>query len=261
LLDFLAVEFVERGWDVKAMLRLMVTSAAFRRTAQATNEGLARDPDNRWLTRQNRFRLDAEFVRDTALAVSGLLHPRVGGPSVKPYQPEGFWAARFKEKEYRPSAGEDQYRRGVYTYWCRTYPHPSLQAFDAPSRQLCTADRGRSATPAQALVLLNDTTYGEAARALAARILKTGGNCVSGRLRFAYRLVLARDLQPPEEAILTRLLRKHLAEYYADRVGAEQLLRVGASPSSLAGVDAAEWAAWTSVARVLLNLQETMTRN
>ena len=133
LLDWLAVEFVECGWDVKAIVRLLVTSAAFRQTSQANRHSLQRDPDNRWLTRQNRFRLDAEFVRDNALAVSGLLWPRVGGPSVKPYQPDGFWAARFNEKQYKISVGEDQYRRGVYTYWCRTYAHPSLQAFDAPS--------------------------------------------------------------------------------------------------------------------------------
>jgi hypothetical protein len=252
LLDWLAVELVERGWDVKGLLQLLVTSAAYRQASTA-------DPDNRWLAHQNRFRLDAEFVRDQALAVSGLLTERVGGRSVKPYQPDGYWAARFTEKEYQPSRGEDQYRRGVYTYWCRTYPHPSLQAFDAPPRQLGTAERGRSATPAQALVLLNDPTYGEAARALALRALLAAGPTASARLGFAYRLVLARDIRPPEEAILTGLLEKHRREYAADRPAAARLLRVGAARAP-AGVDEAELAAWTSVARVLLNLQETITR-
>jgi hypothetical protein len=259
LLDWLAAELVARGWDVKYLLRLLVTSAAYRQASAAGRDALERDPDNRWLARQNRFRLDAEFVRDQALAVSGLLADRVGGPSVKPYQPAGYWAARFAEKEYQPSRGEDQYRRGVYAYWCRTFPHPSLQAFDAPPRQPCTAERGRSSTPAQALVLLNDPTDGEAARALAGRALRAGGPTASARLRFAYQLVLARAVRPREEAVLTRLLQKHRGEYAADRAAAARLLRVGAAPPP-AGADAADLAAWTSVARVLLNLRETITR-
>jgi Protein of unknown function (DUF1553)/Protein of unknown function (DUF1549) len=268
LLDWLAVEFVESGWDVKAFLRLLVTSSAYRQASKVEpsqrgslqGETSEPNPDNRWLTRQNRFRLDAEFVRDQALAVSGLLSRKIGGPSVKPYQPEGFWDARYTEKTYLPSRGKDQYRRGVYTYWCRTYPHPSLQAFDAPSRQLCTAQRGRSLTPAQALVLLNDPTYGEAARALALRLLKEGGPTTSSRLHFAFQLVLSRPIRPPEEEILTRLLQKHHDEYAADRAAARRLLRVG-NASTPPNVDVVELAAWTSVARALFNLQETVTRN
>jgi hypothetical protein len=260
LLDWLAVEFIDSGWDVKGLLRLLVTSSAYRQGSNGSRETMERDPDNRWLARQNRFRLDAEFVRDYALAVGGLLSNRVGGPSVKPYQPDGFWTARFTEKEYRPSQGEDQYRRGVYTYWCRTFPHPSLQAFDTPSRQLCTANRDRSATPAQALVLLNDPTYAEAARALAARILRSGGPTSSARLHFAFQLVLARPIRPPEEEILTRLVAKHMNEYNADRGAANQVLQIGSVPLPT-GMDVAELAAWTSVARALLNLQETTTRD
>ena len=168
LLDWLAAELVDSGWDVKHMLKLMVMSrrTGNRRPASAT--ALQKDPDNRWLARQGRFRLDAEMVRDNALAVSGLLSPKIGGRSVKPYQPRGYWAhLNFPVREYENDHGENQYRRGLYTYWCRTFLHPSLLAFDAPTREECTAERTRSNTPLQALVLLNDPTYVEAARVFA----------------------------------------------------------------------------------------------
>src|SRR5207237_8814166 len=166
LLDWLAVEFRESGWDVKKVIKLIVTSDTYRQSSLPTEKLLHADPYNLLLARQGRFRLDAEMVRDNALAISGLLSRKVGGPSVKPYQPAGYWAMmNFPKREWQNDKGDDLYRRGLYTYWCRTFPHPSLVAFDAPSREECTVERPRSNTPLQALVLLNDPIYVEAARA------------------------------------------------------------------------------------------------
>src|SRR5690606_33438519 len=162
LLDWLAVEFIESGWDVKHIVRLIVSSETYRQSSRPTPEQLERDPENRLFARQGRFRLDAEFIRDNALYTSGLLSLKIGGPSVFPYQPEGFWSfLNFPLREWHASTGEDQYRRGLYTWRQRTLPHPSLTAFDASSREECMAERPRSNTPLQALVLLNDPTYVE----------------------------------------------------------------------------------------------------
>ncbi|HEY8504905.1 MAG TPA: PSD1 and planctomycete cytochrome C domain-containing protein [Gemmataceae bacterium] len=279
LLDWLAVEFMDSGWDVKHMLRLMALSATYQQSSErgARSEELgteeafsvpssslraprSEDPENLWLARQNRFRLDAEVIRDGALKVSGLLNPAVGGPSVKPYQPAGYWAyLNFPKREWEPSSGPDQYRRGLYTYWCRTFLHPSLAAFDAPTREECTVARPRSSTPLQALVLLNDPTYVEAARALAARVVREGGETVPRRIAFAFREVLARAPREAEAEVLAALLEKHLAEYRADPGASRRLLGVGQAPAP-PGLDAAELAAWTSVARVLFNLHEAVTR-
>ncbi|HZY88594.1 MAG TPA: DUF1553 domain-containing protein, partial [Gemmataceae bacterium] len=200
-------------------------------------------------------------VRDDALAVSGLLVRKVGGPSVKPYQPAGYWQyLNFPTRTYIADRGPDQYRRGLYTYWQRTFPHPSLLAFDAPSREECTVERPRSNTPLQALVLLNDPTYVEAARALAERVLREGSASAEGRLHFAYRQVLSRHARPEEVKLLIALHERHLMQYKADPKAAAELLRVGQHPLP-ANADAAELAAWTSVARVLLNLHETITRD
>ena len=172
LLDWLATDFIEHGWDVKRTFKLMLMSRAYRQSSVPSKEALAKDPTNDLFSRQNRYRLDAEMVRDNALAVSGLLVDKIGGPSVKPYQPAGYWQyLNFPKREWENDKGESQYRRGLYTYWQRTFLHPSLAAFDAPSREECTVDRPRSNTPQQALVLLNDPTYVEAARALAGRML------------------------------------------------------------------------------------------
>ena len=261
LLDWLAVEFVESGWDVKHVLRLMVKSSAYRQSSVGTKEQHDRDPTNLWLARQNRFRLDAEFVRDNALAVSGLLVRKVGGPSVKPYQPAGYWAyLNFPRRTWVADKGENQYRRGLYTYRCRSFLHPSLLAFDAPTREECTAERPRSSTPLQALVLLNDPTYVEAARVLAARMVKEGGPNPAARLDWAYRHAVSRAIKPEEAQVLEALYRKHLAEYRNDRPAAERLIGTGDAPVPK-DIDAAELAAWTSVARVILNLHETITRN
>lgn len=261
LLDWLATDFIDSGWDVKRMLKLMVMSRAYRQSSVPSKEALAKDPANDLFSRQNRFRLDAEFIRDNALAISGLLVDKIGGPSVKPYQPAGYWQyLNFPKREWENDHGDNQYRRGLYTYWQRTFLHPSLAAFDATSREECTVDRPRSNTPQQALVLLNDPTYVEAARALAGQTLQHGGASTADRLHFAFQRVLIRDPRPDETAILTKLLEKHRQEFASDKSSAENLLAVGdlKSPPDL---DPAEIAAWTSIARALLNLHEAITRN
>jgi hypothetical protein len=261
LLDWLAVDFRENGWDVKRLVKLMVMSHAYRQSSLVTEELKQRDPYNQLLARQSRFRLDAEMVRDNALAVSGLLVEKVGGPSVKPYQPAGYWAMlNFPKREWQNDKGEGLYRRGLYTYWQRTFPHPSLIAFDAPSREECTAERPRSNTPLQALVLLNDPTYVEAARALSEKIVKDGGKTAEERIQFVYRRVLQRTASADELKLLGPLVERHLKEYQADRKAAEALFTVGDKPIPKDG-DIAELAAWTSIARVVLNLHETITRN
>jgi hypothetical protein len=261
LLDWLAVEFMDSGWDIKHMLRLMVTSRTYRQSSHAVKELRERDPANRLLARQGRFRIDAEMVRDNALAISGLLSRKIGGPSVKPYQPAGYWQyLNFPTREYYADHGSSQYRRGLYTYWQRTFPHPSLIAFDAPSREECTVERPRSSTPLQALVLLNDPTYVEAARVFAEHMIKQGGAGLAERLDWAYRRAVSRGVRPEEVKVLAEVYHKHHAEYTADRQAAQKLVSTGEWRVPL-DIDVVELAAWTSVARVILNLHETITRN
>jgi hypothetical protein len=260
LLDWLAVEFRTRKWDVKHIVRLLVNSATYRQSSVATAELRQRDPYNRWFARQGRFVLDAESIRDNALAVSGLLVAKFGGRSVKPYQPAGYWAyLNFPRREWQHDSGEEQYRRGLYTYLCRTFPHPSMLAFNATSREACTVERARSNTPLQALALLNDPSYVEAARALAERIVTSGDSSPESRIGYAYRQVLSRPAQSSEVQILAALYAKHLGQYRDDRKAASELLRVGQRPAPT-NIDPADLAAWTSVARVILNLHETITR-
>ena len=260
LLDWLAVELVDWGWDVKHMVRTLVTSEAYRQSAHAARPLVERDPYNRLFARQSRVRLEAEAVRDNALAVAGLLSPKVGGPSVHPYQPKGYWAhLNFPPREWDDSPGEEQYRRGLYTHWQRAFLHPSLMAFDAPTREECVAERTRSNTPQQALALLNDPTYVEAARAFAERILREGGQSFEERLLWAYARALAREPRAEEAKILAELLRKHRDQYRRDKSAARQLLSVGMAPSA-GKLDPAELAAWTSVARAILSLPELITR-
>lgn len=261
LLDWLAVEFRESGWDVKHLVKLMVESRTYRQSSAASEELRQRDPYNALLARQARFRLDAEMVRDNALATSGLLSHKIGGPSVKPYQPAGYWAMlNFPKREWHNDKGEGLYRRGLYNYWCRTFLYPGFLAFDAPSREECTVERPRSNTPLQALVLLNDPTYVEAARIFAQRVVRAGGKKTEERLHYAFRQALCRNARPEEVQLLTSLYEKHLHEYQADKVAAGALLRVGDQPAA-EDLDRAELAAWTSVARILFNLHETITRN
>lgn len=261
LLDWLACEFMDSGWDMKHMVRLIVNSETYRQVSTATTRLQTIDPYNRNLARQSRWRLDAELVRDNALSLAGLLVPKIGGPSVKPYQPEGYWEnLNFPTRNYEADAGESQYRRGLYTWWQRSFLHPSMIAFDAPSREECTAERTRSNIPQQALVLLNDPTYVEAARAFATRILTEGGPDAKERIQWAWREALSRNPRPDELKTVQSLLAKHLSEYRQDVAAAQAMLKVGLSkpPSTL---DPAELAAWTSVARVILNLHETITRS
>ena len=261
LLDWLAFELVEGGWDVKQLLRTIVTSSAYRQGSAPTPALLARDPDNRLYARQSRFRLDAEMVRDNALAVSGLLSPRVGGPSVHPYQPAGYWAyLNFPPREWDDSPGEDQHRRALYTWWQRTFPQPSLVAFDAPSREECTGERVRSNVPQQALALLNDPTYVEAARVFAERILRDGGTTTGSRLRFAFARALQRAPAPAEERILVDLLRKGREQFEREPAAARKLVATGQAPVA-PDLPAADLAAWTQVARAILNLPALVTRS
>ena len=260
LLDWLAVEFMDGKWDLKRMVRIIVNSRTYRRASVATPAQREADPYNRALARQTPFRLDAEFVRDNALAVSGLLVPKVGGPSVKPYQPERYWEnLNFPVREYVHDQGEAQHRRGLYVWWQRTFLHPSLLAFDAPSREESCTERTRSNIPQQALVLLNDPTYVEAARAFGAAASAQAGDD-DARLRWAWRRAVQREPDAAELGTLRKVLNDRRTAYRADPESAKKLLQVGLSPAPKES-DPVELAAWTHAARVLLNLHETVTRD
>jgi len=260
LLDFLATDFASH-WDTKRMLKMMAMSATYRQSSVGDAKARQTDPANLWLSRQGRFRLEAELVRDNALAVSGLLVRTIGGPSVKPYQPAGYYShLNFPKREYQQDHGSALYRRGLYTHWQRTFLHPSLSAFDAPSREECTVERCRSNTPLAALAMLNDPSYVEAARALAAKTMRDGGSTPQERIAYVMRQTLGRPAESTETEVLQKLYEKHLAEYQADPKAADKLLAIGESPLP-ANVVKPELAAWTSVARAVLNLHETITRN
>ncbi len=264
LLDWLATEFVTTGWNVKAMQRLIVTSATYRQSSHVTPELEERDPENRLLARGPRFRLPAELIRDNALAVSGLLDDRIGGPSVYPYQPKGLWeemafGSGFTGQTYTESAGRDLYRRSIYTVWKRTVPPPALVTFDAPDREKCTARRSITNTPLQALVLMNDPTYVEAARFLAARMIAEGGTAPVARIQYAFRLATGRIPDSQETAVLVEAANEALADFRQHRDEAAALLTVGASKSKQSP-DPQELAAWTTVASMILNLDETITK-
>ncbi len=263
LLDWLSAEFMETGWDVKRLVKLMVTSRTYRQSSKVTPELVGRDPENALLARGPRFRLEAEVVRDSALFTSGLLVEKLGGRSVKPYQPDGLWeAVAFTSSDtskYMRDNGEALYRRSMYTFWKRTSPPPSMMAFDAPSRETCTARRARTNTPLQALVLMNDEQYVEAARKLAARMMTEGGSQPADRLAYGFRLATSRLPTSKEAEILGRQHQQHLEKYQANVEGAKKLLGVGASPRN-EQLDPAEHAAYTMVASLLLNLDETVTK-
>ena len=258
LLDWLAMEFVDSGWNIKHLIKLMVMSDAYQRTSVCSDELRKRDPENRLLARQASFRLPAELVRDNALAISGLLSAKMYGPSVKPYQPANYWYRLYKDGKYVTAKGEDQYRRGVYTYWRRSFWHPSLRAFDAPAREECLAQRPRSNTPLQSLVLLNDPTYVEAARALATMLVEDLEND-EDRIAMAFRRAVGRAPDGEEETTLAALLKQQRQRYANDESAAKALLGVGEQPLP-ADIPPTELAAWTSVCRVVLNLHETITR-
>ena len=260
LLDWLACEFMDSGWDMKHMVRTLVESATYRQTSVSNAALTAADPYNREHARQSAFRLDAELIRDNALSIAELLVPKIGGPSAKPYQPERYWEnLNFPTREWANDSGEGLYRRGLYTWWQRSFLHPSLLAFDAPSREECCAERIRSNIPQQALVLLNDPTFVEAARAFATRILKETTGSSEEKLRWAFQQALQRNPQSEEVKTLLTVLEKNRAAYQTDPSAADAVLKVGKLPVP-EQFAAAELAAWLHVARVLLNLHETITR-
>jgi len=260
LLDTLAVRFIDSGWDVKALLRLIVTSATYRQSSPPLPELLHSDPENRLWGRGPRFRLSAELVRDQALAVSGLLSDRIGGPSVKPYQPAGLWeeVSYNEEFTYVPDTDDGLWRRSLYTYWKRQVPPPTMLTFDANTREKCVIRRSRTNTPLQALVMLNDTTYVEAARALATLVRVAPGDD-EARLRAMFRRVVSREPEPTELQVLGDLLQRQRGTFCVDVEAARQLLAVGASPLDRS-IEASELAAWTLVAQTILNLDEVITR-
>lgn len=260
LLDWLAAEFVESGWNIKHLVRTIVMSETYRRSSKPSERLAQQDPYNDLFARQGRYAIPAEMIRDAALVTSGLLVEKVGGTSAKPYQPAGYYAQlNFPRRKYVADMGDSQYRRGVYTHWQRTFLHPMLKAFDAPSREECTAQRSRSNTPIQALTLLNDPSFVEAARVLAARVMREGGEGEDARIAWAYRLAVSRKPNAAIAAALRHVFDSHYKHYQQHVDEAKQLVAEGNAPADEA-LDPAELAAWTSVARVILNLHETITR-
>ncbi len=260
LLDWLAVEFRESGWDIKRLLKLIVTSDTYCQASAVSPAAAAKDPRNRLLSHYPRRRLDAEQVRDQALVLSGLLSRKLGGPSVYPPQPDGLWKAAFNgERTYDTSKGEDRYRRGLYTIWRRTVPYPSMATFDAPSREACTIRRTPTNTPLQAFVTLNDPVFVEAAQALARRIIREGGADTASRVNFGLQLALARPADPAAVEALVKLYESEHARYTADPEAARKLATepLGPLPD---GLNAAECGAWTAVANVLLNLDGVLMK-
>ncbi|MEW6304253.1 MAG: PSD1 and planctomycete cytochrome C domain-containing protein [Verrucomicrobiota bacterium] len=263
LLDWLAVEFQESGWDVKHIFRLMVTSAAYRQTAAVPQEDWAKDPDNRLLARGPRFRMDAEMIRDHALAASGLLGANIGGPSVKPYQPDGIWETvaiiQSNTRRYTRDTGDKLYRRSLYTFWKRTAPPASMEVFNAPTREICTVRRERTNTPMQALASLNDVQFIEAARHLAQGALLRGGGSFDGRLAWMSERLLARTFSPAETTVANKTLRGMQDYYRIHPSDAQALLQVGESRFD-ASLDRTELAAWTMLANTLMNLDEVLNK-
>lgn len=263
LLDWLAVEFESDGWNIKHLLKRVLMSNTYRQASRVSPELAQRDPENVLLARGPRFRLDAETVRDSALFVSDLLAEQIGGRSVRPYQPAGIWEAvgfvGSNTREYKADDGRGLYRRSMYTFWKRTAPPPSLMAFDAPSRETCTARRARTNTPLQALALMNDEQYVEAARCLAERVFAEGGNSIPDRLGFAFRTATGRRPDETELNVLGKVLQEQLTYFQANSEAANKLLSVGAAPRK-SGLNPSEHAAWTMMANLVLNLDEAITK-
>ena len=260
LLDWLAVDFREGGWDLKGMVRKIVTSEVYRQKSQVSSFMREKDPANELMTRQGRWRVEAEFVRDGALSLAGLLNDAaVGGSSVKPYQPPGFWQhLNFPRRTWKQSDGGDLYRRSVYTFWCRTFLHPSMVAFDAPSREECTAERARSNIPQQALAMLNDPIFVEASRVFGTRIARAPGN-VREKVEWALREAFARPGSDEEIDLLQKVYQDQVARFAQDEAAAKDFLAIGQWPEP-EGLAPAEAAAWGQVGRVILNAYETTSR-
>ena len=243
------------------MIKFIVSSHAYQQSSLVTEPAASLDPENVYFARQSRWRLDAEFIRDTALFTSGLLDKTVGGPSAFPYQPAGYWQyLNFPTRSWKADRGSQQYRRGLYTHWQRTFVHPSMLAFDAPTREECTAQRSVSNTPSAALALLNDPTYVEAARALAQRVLKEGGDTDVERINWLFMTVLSRYPTAADLPQVAELLAQCKTQYTMDLKSATELQEVGDFQLE-AGIDISEASAWAMVSRVLLNVNEAIFRN
>lgn len=258
LLDWLATEFIRSGWDVKRLQKLIVTSATYRQSSHVSEARQQADSENRLLARASRLRLSAEMIRDQALFTAGLLRTNIGGPSVKPYQPKGVWK-EIASQEYQPGTGDDLFRRSMYTFWKRTVPPPAMSTFDAPSRETCIVKRSRTNTPLQALALLNDVTYVEAARNLAERMLKQRSQTPAARIRYAMRIVLAREPSERELEIFMNGFNRYRIRFRNDPKAAKKLLSVGDSRSQKQ-YNMVEHAAYTVIASLILNLDETINR-
>jgi hypothetical protein len=258
LLDWLSATFVEKQWDLKALHKLIVISATYRQSSQATPDLLAKDPDNQWLARGPKHRLRAEEIRDNALAVSGLLSPKIGGPSVRPYQPDGLWEQSGTASHYTQDKGEGLYRRSLYTFWKRIVPPPNMLVFDAPTREVCTARRETTTTPLQALVLLNDPQYLEAARVLAENLISECGADSAACISRGFRLATGRNPQPRELELLQQLYREQLIHFQSDPKAAEQYLHIGDHPTN-ATLPPNQLAATAVLASALMNLDEFVT--
>ena len=264
LLDWLATELIESGWDIKQMMRLLVSSDTYKQKTKVTPMKLEKDPENRFYARGPRFRLDAEMIRDQALAVSGLLYKKIGGPSVKPPQPDGLWnAVAYTDSNtarFVSDTGKEKvHRRSLYTFWKRTAPPPQMAVMDAPSREVCTVRRERTNTPLQALMLMNDPQFVEAARAFAERVIKEGGTTIQEKLVFAFELATARPPDTSELIILEENLQKHLHQFESDSEAGMQLIRIGESEAD-DSIEVVELAAWTMIANLILNLDEVLTK-
>jgi hypothetical protein len=263
LLDWLAIEFRDSGWDVKKLFRLMVTSAAYRQSTAATEEKLQKDPDNRLLARGPRYRMDAEMVRDYALAASGLLRPEIGGPSVKPYQPDRIWETVAMDQSntrfYHRDKGDALYRRSMYTFWKRSAPPPSMDIFNAPTREQCTVRRERTNTPLQALVTMNDPQFVEAARVLAQKALENGGKKLDTEVDYLSLRLVARPFDAQERKIVAQSYKDYLAYYESQPGDAEKLLHVGDAPAD-ERIPKPRLAAMTMVANELMNLDEVLVK-
>jgi hypothetical protein len=264
LLDWMAREFIDSGWDVKALIEKIVLSEAYRREAGGTREMYQRDPENRLLARGPRFRLPAEVLRDQALQFAGLLKNEVGGPPVFPYQPKDLYkgivvAADYPGTRWVESSGDGLYRRSLYTFWKRTVPHPTMTVFDAPDREFCIVRRSTTNTPLQALTLLNDPIFVEAARKLAERAWREGGSSPASRVAWAFRVATGRGADDVETQTLLKTYEQMRQVYGADGAAAKALLEVGASKAD-AAIPVAELGAYTAVTNVILNLDEVITK-
>jgi hypothetical protein len=260
LLDHLATDFRTNQWNIKKLIRTLITSDAYRQSSTPSDKLASADPLNRLYARQSRFRIDAEFVRDSALSISGLLVSKMGGTSVKPYQPAGYWQhLNFPARKWQAGKGEDLYRRGLYTFHCRSFTHPAMLAFDAPSREECSAERPRSNIPQQALVLLNDPVFVEAARSFADNLLSLRFDTDSQRIDKSFQWALTRKPTSQEKKVLIDLLAEQRARYQTDEASALALVQTGEKPVN-PDLSVSELAAWTSLTRALLNLYETTAR-